>query len=549
MPETAHTSSLSFRITRLVVLLALASAALAATAVLYLLDQRMRSAAGEQQLALLKTVVASIDLQLEARRSLLRVVAERVAADGARSQDRADLLKDYHSLRSEFSSVLLFDGGGRVLSSLAHPDAVGQRATGMDSQLRELFSSGTGAASRVQLNGSVRMPALLILEPVRGAGGAVRYALAGSVDPQGARIGGQLDALAPGQRGYFFIIDLAGTILHHPDKRRILTQASDAWLRGALTGFEGRREGVDERGEPALLAYKRLRDLPWIVGAVHPLDDALAGAVEARTSAWFAAMLVAIGSGIAGLAMALRILRPFDELHQQVSDIERGTADVDELDTRRQDEIGTLGRALHAVARKCAAAEDKLARLAFTDALTGIANRRMLEEALSHALARSRRAGRMVAVAYLDIDHFKSINDTMGHQAGDAVLVEFAARLTTAVRAHDTVARLAGDEFMVVFDGVAGVAEAEEAARRILDCVRGSFAYGSRKLHVTTSIGVALQLPDAAQGAMELIGRADAALYRAKRNGRNRYMIDAAEEIAPAIPHAASSRKVAMSST
>ncbi|RYG89249.1 MAG: diguanylate cyclase [Alphaproteobacteria bacterium] len=535
MFATAHFASLSFRVTRLVVLLALTSAALAAVTALRPMEQRMRTATGEQQFAILKMAAASLDVQVEARRTLLRTAVQRVEAELRLSQQAVGLLANQASLNGQFSSVFLLDAGGKVVAGLETPKAVGQVATGLDGQLDELFTSGAGTTARALLSGNERLPALFILEPVRDEGGTIRYVLAGGIDLGGADISGQLDAATIGRRGYLYVVDLNGTILHHPDKRRIneLADSSSEELRTALLGFEGWREGTDVDGEPALLGYKRLRAVPWIVAAVCPIDDAYADATQAQTAALFTASLVAITTAVAGLFLALRLLRPFDELHGRVREIVQGEADVEVLDTNCEDEIGALGQAFLTITRKCAAAEDRLARLAFTDALTGIANRRMLEEALAHVIARGRRVGHMVAVAYLDIDRFKSINDTMGHMAGDAILVEFAARLKTAVRSHDTVARFAGDEFMIVFDGVTGVAETEEAARRILGCFKAPFTYGSRSLRVTTSIGIALQRPETMGSAMELIARADAALYRAKRGGRNRYMVEATAEKMP----------------
>ena len=521
-------SSLSFRITRLVVLLALASGALAAVATLRPLDRHLKAASGEQVFALLKLAAASIELQLEGKRAFLRAAAAQSGAGLARGEPPSSLLAGQAGLREEFSGALLLDAAGRVVASLAQADAFARPPTGIDARLRVLFRDGAGTASQAVLGSRADRPALFLVEPVRDAAGRVRYALAAILEPRAARIGGALGAPGTGSRGYFFIADLAGTIVHHPNRRRIMAR-----LGGDAAGFEGWREDVDERGAPALLAFTRLRAVPWIVGAVHPVDDAFAGARTARAAAYFAASIAAIAVAAAGLVAALRILRPLEDLQRRVREHQAGEHDQHENkdeskdENKDEDEVLALGRAYFALARKCAAAEEKLARLAFTDALTGIANRRMLEETLAGALARGRRAGQVVAVAYLDIDRFKSINDSRGHPAGDAVLVEFAARLKTAVRSHDTVARLAGDEFMVILDGVTGVAEAADAAKRILDCLRTPFAYGGHSIRVTTSIGIALQQPQATQCSAELIGRADAALYRAKRDGRNRYTIDA----------------------
>ena len=170
--------------------------------------------------------------------------------------------------------------------------------------------------------------------------------------------------------------------------------------------------------------------------------------------------------------------------------------------------------------------EAELLRLARFDALTGLPNRRQFDERLSEAMARTRRAHQPIALLFLDIDHFKTINDSLGHAAGDVVLKEFARRLVDTVRVTDAVARLAGDEFVIILDAAA--VQAEHMARKIVLAVRGDFFIDGQTRMVTTSIGVALFEGDAMTPS-ELIARADAALYSAKGAGRDGY------RVAPAI--------------
>ncbi|MES2100405.1 MAG: diguanylate cyclase [Pseudomonadota bacterium] len=166
----------------------------------------------------------------------------------------------------------------------------------------------------------------------------------------------------------------------------------------------------------------------------------------------------------------------------------------------------------------------RLEQLARVDALTGLPNRRQYDERLGEAMERARRTRFAVALLFLDVDHFKAINDSLGHAGGDAVLKEFARRLKQTVRATDTVARLAGDEFVIILDALRGAAEAELVARKILQAVRDDFLIDGGTRRVTTSIGVALFEGDAATPA-ELMARADAALYAAKGAGRNGYSV------------------------
>ena len=163
----------------------------------------------------------------------------------------------------------------------------------------------------------------------------------------------------------------------------------------------------------------------------------------------------------------------------------------------------------------------ELERLVRTDALTGLANRRQFDERLSLALMRLRRHGFPVALLYLDIDHFKTINDSHGHAIGDGILCAFAQRLLDNVRATDLVARLGGDEFVVIVDDAALPGAAEAIAGKLIQTMTRPVCVDGRELKVTTSIGIAYSHEPI--DARALMSCADAALYSAKKAGRNTY--------------------------
>ncbi len=169
-----------------------------------------------------------------------------------------------------------------------------------------------------------------------------------------------------------------------------------------------------------------------------------------------------------------------------------------------------------------AAHEDsrKLHSLANSDALTGLPNRRCYEQALAAALDRPAR-NRGLALMYLDVDHFKSINDSLGHAAGDEVLKEFGQRIQAILRSSDMLSRLAGDEFTVILDNVASVHVAKRIAEKILAALAPPFLVGAGSFNVSASIGLAFT--HSAVPYEEIGSAADEALYRAKRAGRGRY--------------------------
>jgi diguanylate cyclase (GGDEF)-like protein len=161
---------------------------------------------------------------------------------------------------------------------------------------------------------------------------------------------------------------------------------------------------------------------------------------------------------------------------------------------------------------------------ALKDPLTWLPNRALFTDRLHQAMVRSDENGTAVAVLFLDVDDFKTINDTAGHGAGDKLLIVIAGRLRDVVRAPDTVARLGGDEFAIVLETEDGFEDMVDVAQRLLEAVHAPLTFEGRRLSVTASIGVALRTSSAI-GESELLRNADIAMYAAKRGGKGRFAI------------------------
>ena len=170
--------------------------------------------------------------------------------------------------------------------------------------------------------------------------------------------------------------------------------------------------------------------------------------------------------------------------------------------------------------------EDRLVHLAHHDSLTGLPNRMLFEDRLRQAMERSKRGRTLASLLYLDIDHFKSINDNFSHHVGDELLKAFADRIKQCVRALDTVARLGGDEFVIILEELATPGDAAMITRKIVNSMQIEFQLIERSLRVTTSIGVAM-FSGGDVDSHALMAKADAALYEAKATGRNTYRIAA----------------------
>ena len=197
------------------------------------------------------------------------------------------------------------------------------------------------------------------------------------------------------------------------------------------------------------------------------------------------------------------------------------------LANRGQIHRGTDGRAVRVIGvaiditdRKLA--EQRIAHMAHHDALTGLPNRVLLRDRIQQAIAQAHRNGTQLAVLFLDLDRFKTINDSLGHQLGDRLLQSVASRILVCVREGDTVARVGGDEFVIVIPGIGSSGDGSSVASKILEVLGAAFHLSGNDLHVSASVGISLYPSDGSDAEM-LMRNADTAMYHAKDSGRGNF--------------------------
>ena len=301
----------------------------------------------------------------------------------------------------------------------------------------------------------------------------------------------------------------------------------------------------------ALLVAQRMHDLA-VLGAseeryralVHSLPDTVITVFDRRLRLVFAdgagitpAMQAMLVPGTYAVDYAPDIDRPIMEAaYREALAGAYSTHELSYPDTTGQTwavEIGPYGpkadkiEGVFCVARNVTArkeVEEQLAHQALHDSLTGLANRVLFMDRLEQALARLERHPAPLALLFVDLDHFKVVNDSLGHAAGDEVLVQAAARLRRALRPIDTVARFGGDEFVILCEDVGGHTEAEEIARRVHTSLARPFKVGDHDVVMTASAGIVIAT-DAHLEAGALLRDADTAMYRAKERGRATYQL------------------------
>jgi len=276
-------------------------------------------------------------------------------------------------------------------------------------------------------------------------------------------------------------------------------------------------------GEPAITLAKPLPALSGRKDAVlvlaYPRSEALASERQLQAAL---AVLTLIGLALVAFATwraSGRITRPLARLDEAASRLAAG--EHVQVEVEGGDELARLGASFNEMVVQIQERERRIAHLAFNDVLTGLPNRTMFQQHLAHRLKIQGDGGPAIALHCLDLDHFKTVNDTMGHPAGDALLVTTAERLTATAKGQ-FVARLGGDEFVVVQTIGEDRSEIDRLARQLVDAVSLPQTIEGQQLVASTSIGVAIA-PEDGSDADVLHKNADLALYRAKEAGRGTF--------------------------
>ncbi|MEA2360980.1 MAG: hypothetical protein QOD71_125 [Thermoleophilaceae bacterium] len=279
-----------------------------------------------------------------------------------------------------------------------------------------------------------------------------------------------------------------------------LDEAFEGDLHSASGGLERLMAGSQQEVAHDLAASKRAARLNWLLGL-----SAVAVAV----------LLAALLAG----RLSKSLVRPLEQLARAARSLAAGNLDH-RVAIDSTSELNEVGGTFNAMAEALERQREELERQAFTDSLTGLANRALFEDRARHALQRLAGGGQRVAVLVLDVDGFKLVNDGLGHSSGDALLRHAAERMTGVLRPSDTLARLGSDEFAVLLENVRGLDDALGTAERMREAFRDPFILKGTEVVVSASVGIAMST-DSTRDEAELLRRADMAMYRVKQHGRN----------------------------
>lgn len=500
----------------------------------YAQDQ-LRELVEAQQLSIANYIARDIDATLAAQRDQVSELARQLPASLlARPGELSDWLGDRQRLTSWFKGGLVVirpDG-----SSMAeYPVVKGREQLQYSSRdwFMATLATGRTVISKPMAGRLSGMPMIIMASPVRDARQQVVGVLAAVVQLSSP---GLLDSLQNHRLG-----SSGGFLLISPEDKLFVGSSNPAMIMKptpapginalhdrAMGGFRGTGITVNAKGVEEISAIASVPTMGWFVVARMPTDEAYRPVNALRdfllksSGILFLIMLVVLSFILPAL------LRPLTDTARAMREMADGKRELEPLPVRRRDEMGDLVLGFnYLVARlreketALRASEAHMAFIAHHDTLTGLFNRNMLEDRLQQAIARSERDLRHFALLFVDLDHFKPINDEFGHGVGDAVLVEVAARLTAGRRRVDTVARHGGDEFVILLTDLDDARQdADAVARHYLQLLAEPFIVDGRSFHISASIGIALYTGEPLAGT-QLMSRADVAMYQAKRAGKN----------------------------
>lgn len=499
----------------------------------YLRDDLERVVSSQQE-SLASYVARDVDFKISERQKMLKRLAAAVPIELIdRPNQLRDWLRDRHEFQPLFSHGLFVTNikGIAIADFPILPQRMG--ASYEDRDYIRAAINGEATVGRVVMGRAANEPIVPMAVPVVDSAGNVRAVLAGIT---ATATPGFLDLLQQtkiGETGGFLLIAPKEQVFVAATRPELILQATAApgvnpLHDKALRGWRGSGITVNARGVEEVAAFASVPATGWFVVARIPTAEAFSSVSRAqRYILRNAAIIISIFIVILAVGLA-HIFRPLATAADHAIRMTSGELPLAPLPVARDDEVGHLTAAFNRLLEKLMASRAELAQMANHDPLTGLPNRLLLADRMHQTLARSNRNGKGLAVLFLDLDDFKPINDHLGHEAGDLALIEIARRLSSVVREADTLARVGGDEFVIVIsdlDTTKDVAQAAACvvASKCIEAVSAPMTIKNEVRSVGISIGIAMGT--GASSFDDLLSAADTAMYRAKQKEKAQYVL------------------------
>lgn len=425
--------------------------------------------------------------------------------------------------------LFIADLHGRIV--VDYPTQNGRRALSLTQYADfERVLLGDTVICPPQANPVSGKPVIAILTPLRNAAGQIVGVMGGSHELNAP---GLLDHLQRARReptGSFLLIAPAQrTVIASSDEALQLTLlppvGQDPLMDQALQGFRGNGVGLAANGVNEIKAFASVPGTGWMVAVSLPMTAAVPKAERTRALIGRGGLIQSVIILALVLGAYFWFFRPLHRAADLAHRMTRGELPLSPLPVERRDEVGQLTMAFNGLLSRLKMHQAELQHQAHHDVLTGLPNRMMLAERMEAALTHACRERNGVALLFLDLDGFKPINDTLGHKAGDHVLQEVTRRLRQVARHGDTLARVGGDEFVLLITDLGQPFEtgAQVLAEKCIKVVSEPLHLPQGEFQLGVSVGIAVC--DGSCDADSLLQAADKAMYAAKGNGRGCYVI------------------------
>lgn len=537
--------SIVTRLVAFVLLLVIADAAARYFLLTNFLREDLTHVVARQQESLANYVAQDVDRKVMTRKVVLQQMAEALPlALLSKPDELSQWLGEHYKLQALFSeSLFVTDTAGIPIAD--YPRRPERRGiVYADRDYIQGAVNGHATIGSPVVGKLARKPILPMGAPIMDASGRVRAVLAGitAIDdsgflafPEQSRIGNHGGFLLVSPNDKLFVAASQANMALKPTPAVGVNLLHDK----AMAGYRGSGVTINAQGREEISGIASVATTGWFVVARISTEEALATVARTQRYLQWSSVVVVVVIGVLATLGLLWIFRPLHRAAQHADRMTRGEIPMEPLPVARADEVGHLTAAFNRLLARLGATQTELQRVAHHDPLTGLANRTLFADRLANALARSQRTGKRIALMYLDLDGFKPINDELGHQAGDAALVEVARRLAGIVRESDTLARVGGDEFMMLMDHMVtqpSVAElaAQTVAGKCLEALRQPIEVMGQTRQLTVSIGVAIGNGQSSAAVLQRV--ADEAMYTVKRAGGDNFCITPQAETTGMMP-------------
>jgi diguanylate cyclase (GGDEF)-like protein len=521
------TSSLKARIMLSMVLLTVAGMSVFVTHVTSVLQDDVKRLLEGQLKTTANYVAADIDSKIKLRLDILNKLALSFPSEALSSQ----ALTQQFIQQQQFATTLFPAGVGAVTSSgkiiaeagLVIPGRRGGTVPNIDIYLKAMAGCKT-LVSPPMIGPYSRRAIFALAAPVCNQRGEILGLIMGVIPLSDADVFGQLEKASAVPGSYLLVVSRhERRIVAADDKKRILEMVND---KTPLTNrrlnekFEGSGIGVNPHGIEVLTVSRNLQRADWYVVAAVPTKVAFAPIANLKLQIIVSAALLTFFASVILLLLLKKLLAPLDTAGLAMRRMTDGSEPLTTLPIQRRDEIGQLIQNFNKLVVERKVVEEKIEFIAHHDALTGLPNRLMIQKRFDEAVEYAQQHELRVGLLFLDLDNFKTINDSLGHVVGDELLKVIGDILQDCVRETDTVGRLSGDEYLIVLRDIPDAAAINMVLNKIQKQFSSPIIIEGRELLTSASVGVAVYPEDGLDFA-SLYKKTDTAMYQAKDTGKN----------------------------